>query len=285
MPAHSGKFGAINNIGSVRTWTINESMTPAVAVVSNSRFGRIRRGGVKSWNGNYTQLLAQPSILPGTVAAFSGYTAPVNQTWGGNGIIYYGDILVSQAQINWNWENGEMINSSISFEGHLALDNKADDWHYDSTIPAPETLCGTKVEYSVNGSDYTEIENLSQAQLILTCDVQNYVNSSTDCWTGRRAGPYDWTVALTQQETVRATGIDIGDEIYLRMYTNDTEYWLLQWGLVRDFSNIQVNIETGAIISRTINIDMNATDGSSIGTVLAPDGITQWWGQAVGTGS
>jgi hypothetical protein len=45
---------------------------------------------------------------------------------------------------------------------------------------------------------------------------------------------------------------------------------------VRDFSGITVNRETGAIIARTINVDMAAYYGSNAGQILLPGG-TQFW--------
>jgi hypothetical protein len=64
-------------------------------------------------------------------------------------------------------------------------------------------------------------------------------------------------------------------------FVNNIQAWGLEFGIVQDFTNYKVNIETGDIISYTVNILMSTDTGVAgsafaLGTVLAPDGRTIW---------
>lgn len=125
--------------------------------------------------------------------------------------------------------------------------------------------------------------------------LQAYVNSSTvvtvggNCrlWTGQLAGPVAWALAVTEQDVRRDLFIK-GQSVDWKLYVTDTLFWRLRWGMVRDFTGIQVNMETGAIIQQTVNVDMDGFDltagsyAAATGYVKKPDGTT-WW--PFGTGS
>lgn len=280
MGLHSGKHGVVNGISTVGQWSISETQAPARGIASNTKFGPVRKHGVRSWNGSFNAFGATPSVLPGESFSFLGYGAPANDV-SGNGFRYSGGALVSGVTINWNWSNGEMINHTVNFDGNLELAKAVGAAIIDvSAIDMPE-VCGTKIEIEVNGTGgFSELENLVSATLNITCALQSYANSSTHingkCWTGQKAGPIDWSLAITQQNDGGDNAFDIGDELALRLYVNDTAYWLLKFGHVRDFSGITVDRQSGAIIQRTINIDMNAYYNNTYGTITLPD-TSVWW--------
>lgn len=274
MTVHSGKFGAIGSKSAIQNWTINDTSVLPTNVTSGSKFGRIRNPGVRSWNGSFNQLLAEPGALPGDAISFQGFTAPTTDVGGAAGITYAGNIVISQATINWDWTSGAHINSQLSFVGDGQLTSSSTAVT-DATVPDPKEVCGTKIEYSTNGSAWTELANCASATLTLSCDVQAYVNSSTGCWTGQRSGPLDWNASITVQDNIR-TGPAIGSDYYWRFYVDGTLFWLMKWGTVREYSNINVNVETGAIISHTIGIDMNGAVGGVLGQVRSP-ALVAWF--------
>lgn len=274
MTVHSGKFGAIGSRSAIQNWTVNDTSVLPANVASGTKHGRVRNPGVRSWNGTFTQLLAEPAALPGEAVSFQGFTAPTTDIAGAAGITYAGNIVVTQAVINWDWTSGAHINSQMTFVGDGALTSSSVAVT-DATIVDPKEVCGTKIEYSTNGSAWTELANVAQATLTLACDAQSYVNSSTGCWTGNLAGNIDWNASITLQDNIR-TGPAIGSNYYWRFFVDDTLFWLLKWGIPKDYSNIQVNIETGAIISQTLNLEMNGAVAGVLGQVRSP-ALVAWF--------
>ena len=118
----------------------------------------------------------------------------------------------------------------------------------------------------------------------ITSEVQTYVNSSTivglKCWTGRKAGPIDYTVSLGQECNERGAALDaapaIGLNLALKMYTSGVNYWDLEWAKVIGYSGLTVDIESGAIISRTIDLAMNGFNPSA-GKITQPGAGSDWW--------
>jgi len=278
MSIRSGKHGVVNGQSTIRNWTIVDEMTPQKFVASNTAKGAARRNGINSWNGTFQGYGHSPVVLPGDIFAFIGYTAP-NDDVSGAGERASGNAIVDSLNINWNWQNGEIINHTINFSGHLGLTWASGAAVTDATDPTVPEVCGTKIEYSTDGMAWAEMTDLLSASLTLTSENLAYVNSSTGCNTGRKKGNLDWTLAIVQQDVIRgAYAFDKGDDLQLRLWIDDTDYWELVWGKVRNFTNITVDIETGAIIQRTVNMEMNGHVGGNLGSITLPGAMSAWWG-------
>lgn len=276
MSIRSGKHGVVNGQSTIRNWNINDDANNPRYIASNTRKGAARRNGINSWAGAFNGYGHTPAVMPGEIFAFVGYTAPDDDV-SGAGEKATGNAIVDSLVVNWNYAGGEVINHTVNFSGHLGLTWASGTAVSDVTDPELHPLCDVIWEYSLNGTDFFEITDLVSAALTLTSENLSYVNSSTGCNTGRKAGNLDWTLALVQQDVVRgAYAFDKGDDLVLRGYVDDTDFWLLKWGKVKNFSNITVDIETGAIIQRTINIEMNGFT-SAIGQIRKPGAVSDWW--------
>lgn len=281
MGLHGGKFGRVNGIDTMRLWTIMEQAAQPKAVASNSALGTMRKRGVHSWSGTYQAYGATPVAMPGSIFSFQGYGCPTDDV-SGNGLVYEGDAMVSQVVITWDWRTGALIGHVVTFAGHLDLGKSLAADPGDATEPALLETTGTKVQWSAgNLSSFAELPNVTNASLTIKAAVEAYVNSSTyvggKAWTGQVSGPVDWSVQIGQQDDERLTNIfDIDDVIELKLFTTSALFWQLKHGIVRDFSGITVNRETGAIIGRTINVDMNGYYGTTRGAITKPGAIA-WW--------
>lgn len=286
MGVFSGRLGVVNGISTVRNWNISEVMTPAVYVASNTKGGSGRENGVWDWTGAMALYGAVPSLLPGDQFTFKGQTSPDDLTPGNAGELLTGSAFITQLVINWNWQGGEMISIDSSFGGHLALTKQNAVQSPDVTAPAAYPIVGTKVQHSTDGASWYDIPNLTSAALTLTSAVPTYVNSSTydagttAMWTGRTKGPIDWTLALNQEDN-KPGGTNgypkIGTNHQIRLYVNSTDFWLLKWGRIGDYSNLVVDRETGNIISRTLNIGMNGFVSGVTGNITLPGAGSAWW--------
>lgn len=280
MGVHSGKFGVLNGRSTVRNWAINEESTNPKFVASNTRGGSGRRNGINSWSGSLATYGHAPGIMPKDIAAFLGYTGPDSDILAGTGPRATGNIICDSLALNWNWTNGEILNAVANFSGHLGLGwTMAGAAITDVTVPDVPEVTGTLFEYSANGTDWFEITDLVSAALTIIAENQSYVNSSTGGETGRKAGNIDWTLALVQQNLDRGVtlGFDKGDDIQIRGYVDAVDFWLLKWGKVKNFTNLTVDIETGAIMQRTVNIEMNGFVGGVVGGITLPGAGSPWW--------
>jgi len=285
MGVHSGKHGQINGVSTMRRWTLTDTLKHAMAVASNTLQGVARKAGVRDWSGSYTAFGASPvsMALPGQEFAFVGYGAPTNDV-SGNGLRYEGNAVAKSLAIVWNWKTQEIISHTVQFEGDLELSivtAGADPG--DAVVPDVPSPGGTKIDWALNNSgSFSTLPNLTQATLTITQAVVSYVNSSTyiagQTWTGKKSGaPLDWTLAIQQEDTDRATTVwDPGDVLDLKLFTDASLFWRLKFGLAGDFSGITVDRQTGAIIGRTLNVAMNAYYGSSAGQILLPGGTQLW---------
>lgn len=277
MSVHSGKFACVNGRSTVRNWSINDANAPAKVVASNTLGAHVRKKGVRSWTGSFAAFGAVPLVLPRETFTFTGYTAPDDDA-SGAGEQYSGTAMVSSVVITWNWANGEPLSYVCNFDGHLALSTSSGTTTDATAVDAP-IVALTKVQYDP-GSGYVDLPNLTQAVLTISAANQAYVNSSTvvsgQLWTGRKAGVLDWTLALSQQDNIRVSGIfNVDDDVKLKLFTDATLFWELWWGHVREFTGIQANTETGAILARTINMDMNGYNAAN-GKINKP-GAVVWW--------
>jgi len=286
MGVHSGKFGYVNGVDTVGNWGIAETNAPARAIASNTKFAPARREGVLSWTGSYKKYGGIPLHMPGDVFSFQGYTAPDNDVGGTAGVIYSGNAMVNQVAISFDWTTGAIISHVVNFEGHLALSRTSGVMSDATTPDLPPIAQSAGIKWISGLGDITSpfsLANIAQATLTFTSQNQPYVNSSTviggRIWTGRKMGPIDWNMACTVQDNVRGTsGLpEVGDDIKIRVYIDDTLFWEIWWGQVRDYTGMSIDRESGNIITATMNLDLNAifTDGTE-GKIVTPTPTT-WW--------
>lgn len=294
MGIHSGKFGVLDGVSTVRNWAINDSMSPQEYVASNTLFGKGRRTGPEEWNGSYGHYGHTPEVMPGELFSFLGYTAP-NDDVTGAGLTYEGQAVVENVQLSWNWGAAEILGLVTNYKGHLALTiNPTGDEQHDVTIPTVYQPAGTRIEYSTDGNTFVELENLLSAQLTISCTLLEYLNSSTAVagrlWKGQKSGIIDWNASIVQQDNQRSS-FDKGDSLVWRFYVTDVLYWELKWGKVGEFTGLTVDRETGAIMQQTINVAMDGFDPAAgdytaaTGHVLKPGGDQFWPAEQPGTGT
>jgi hypothetical protein len=284
MGVHSGKFGVVDGVATVKNWSISDEQDSVRFVASNTAFGTGTNRGKESWNGSFQCFKAVPDAMPGDLITFAGYTAP-NDNVSGNGVRYDGSAMVKQVQVNWNWGTAELLHSQVDFDGHLALVPTVGAQLLDADPALVKGPQCAVIKYSADLTTWTELPNLLTAQLTITSALKPYANSTTvvtdsgvcRLWTGQSAGPLDIQVAITQQDNLRSV-FKKGDQLGLRLFVNATEYYELVYARVKNFTGISVNVDTGEIIQQTINFDMDAikaADGT-LGHFKLPD-TTTWW--------
>lgn len=282
MAVHSGRFGVVNAQATVRNWSLQETMNAPQHVASNTRFGRARRKGPREWSGSFQQWGHSPTVMPGESFSFQGYIAPDNDIVAGVGGVLSGTAFVNQVAITWNWQSNEAVSYQTDFQGHLALTRATGAAALtDAATPVLDIPSLGKIQYSTDGTAFTDFTNVTQAVLTISNQIQSYVNSSTviatNLWTGRVAGTLDWTLAITHENSEPV--LAMGPDYWIRLYVNATQFWLLKWGIMREVGGLQVDRESGKVIQLTESIEMQGfsqVDGA-IGNITKPGNVV-WWG-------
>jgi hypothetical protein len=271
MGVHSGQFGVVNGIPSVRNWTINDNGTLARFVNSATANGHGSKKGVENWNGGYGAHGAVPANFPGSKVTFLGYTAPMDDVSGSTGESYGGTVIVDALGISWNWASGDVLAHQIGFSGDLILTHTTGATAItDAAVSDPEPVGVTKIQTSPDGTTWTSLPNCVSAQLNMMCANQAYVNSDTAGATGRKKGVFDWNASITVDGDSTGNGLIKYNNYYWRFYTTAAYYYDLKWGMVQEFTGLVVEPETDKIIGHTINVSMSGVVGGVKGFVKSP---------------
>lgn len=280
MGIHSGVFGAVDGQSTVFNWSIGETSDAQSFVASNTKGGTGRRAGNVDWTGSFQTYGGLPTVMPGEEFTFTGYTAPTNDVRGTVGNSYEGTAIVESLAINWDFAAGGLIKYTTNFaagSGPLVIGT---DTVEDTTAPTALSSLESKIEWGSDIAVPVWTDWLCWTQAALTINAANPTTSAS-CGGGhvsRKAGPIDWTLAITQEEDGRSPVALHG--IYgLRLYIDATTFWLLDSGICTSFDNVNVDVEGGSIINQQVNFGMYAEGNTAIaglGSIALPGGAVYW---------
>lgn len=286
MSVISGDSGRVEQddtvVTGVQKWSIDYTGEPTSFVASNTKKGTVRLAGNNDWSGKLTGLGAIPPIIPGVTFSFDG---AVDGTNGASG-----DAICEEVVINWDVEAGGIITYEMSFSSNGALTLGAVTAAADTAVPASDltSILADFLELGLAHSTtpaYAAVSDVRTAQLTISRAAAAYVSSSTAGQTKRVAGPWDAEFTYSLYEGDPANLILPGTEKFVRISNRvaaTATFWELKAMMFGDISGLEVDIETGALISATQTCKMSAfyTDGLAgavtEGSIDAP-GVVQWW--------
>ena len=282
----SGKHGVVNGVGAVRNWTLNFLNAVQTHYHSATQGGPERYPGVEDWNATFEGFGGDPGIFPGEAVALKLFAGPSDGIWGSTGEVWYGAAIVDSLSITWNFQPNQSLQWAATVSANGCIAQEESEYYDTVTDTCPNQMCGLDIKYLDDcgtASDYVDWNYIESVTLTFTAANVAYVNSSTACCTYRRPGNIDWTMDIVDQEDypVMATS----DTWAFRLYTSATKYWQLLWGNLQNISNIRVDVESGAIKTKTNSIVMNgrtccANVGTgtepNIGSITDPGGTVVW---------
>ncbi len=277
MSVLSGKAGAVNGAAIVRNWNISETADTQPYVASNTQCGTGRLPGNVDWSGAYDAYGHTPANMPGDDFTFTG---SVNGT---NGV--EGAAIVDSVVITCDIAGGGIISHVVNFSADGVLDPTG-GIATDATALIPPSAIGCKVEIAtdVNTPTYVEETDVLNWTLTLTAANTPYVTSSSSPagQTKRNIGNFDATMSYSVLEgdpgNLPTKNLIVG----IRFFVDATLYWEILWGMFTDISDVQVDIETAAMVGATLNASLNAvvnlTAGDTVGSVKTPAAspVTVW---------
>ncbi len=286
MPRISGKLGVVNGQKSVATWTITESNNTRNFKLSNTSAGTGRKKGTGDWTGSFMSPEPVPVSMPGDLITFGGYLGPTTGVPGATGPKIDCGGIIENIAMTWDWEANSIDHTTnFACAGQVAGLTRGTGTYTDATNPTLAIPEGLLVKYSTTLADLNSavyslgsvLLNVTKVVLTITCANPRFVDSHTNGWAGRIRGPLDWTAAITVNEADSTILPQIGTNLILILPINAIDYWGLRFGHVDSFSGITVDNNTGAIISQTINIGMQANSGSAMGAITKPAAGSAWW--------
>ena len=267
----------------VRNWTLNSITTPETRIYSGTRFGTQRIGGFTRTSGTFAGFGGEPPLFVGDAFTFIGYTAPDSGVACTEGCAFTLPALVDTLTINWDWTaENRGVNWEIGFSaiGAATTISNFDD-PCDDNVYCDTNLCNACVLLydPCNNNAAVEYCNHVTATLTFTAANVEYSNCSTACQIVKDVGNLDWTLDIVNHN--RCASPVKGYDYRIRLMINDTEYWQLEWGHFLGFNNLNVNIETADIISKTDSFAMQAVEccvpaTPHRGEILNPAGTTVW---------
>lgn len=274
----SGRFGAINGVGSAFNWNLTETKPPESIINSATKAGTGRIPGIGSWSGSYTRAGGKPAVLPGATFNFKGYVGPTTGVYNTNGPSYAIPAIVSSVAITWDWTSRKLLRHTVNFANTGVMTHVASDPAIlDASTPVLDRIALLPTNDFIYGVVPTPITHKKTATLTLTSALQEIANSSSGPVKVSTAGNFDWNLSID----IDNAGIIIASDTYLdtiKLFVNATEFWLLNYGLIGEATNLKVDMESGAVVSQTLNIYMSAFNAAGlIGSATAPGGVTPFW--------
>lgn len=295
----SGRHGSVavgaSALHSIRNWNLNAIENHEARVLSSTRAGTMRFPGVADWNGSFEGFGGTPPVFPGDQVALSLFAGPDTGVFGATGLVYFGNAIIDSLTITWQWQPTVVVSWSANYSANGCLAYNTDEY-YDTILECVAQACSMKAMYQdecsagsgsgtfgASDGEFTELANVESITLTFTANNLVVVNSSTNCCTEREPGTLDWTLAIVDQEQYPI--LDYDTYYHWHLYTTATEYWCVAYSLLQDVSNVRVDMESGAIITKTNTLAMAShacctgdQSSSRIGVVTDPAGATHWPG-------
>ena len=135
------------------------------------------------------------------------------------------------------------------------------------------TICGTSVYQFRNQPCETVKTNSS---ITITAANNQYVDSSTAGQNFRKKGNLDFTFSWTRYVDDFNLLKVPGTIAKAKMYVTATLFWNLEWIIVGESTDLEVDIEAAAIVGATQNSMMNGFDGGVAGKIEKPGAVAYW---------
>jgi len=292
MAAISGINGLLSvngtsAIATVRDWDINPSNAVVAGAASNSGGAQFNLRGVSDFSGSFN--IYGPSclgvVVPGTAYILYGQT-------GGGGEVK-GGIIIDSAQITCDIEAGGILSAAVNFSSigsstavytadNAALAYQAATSLTNTTTPTIQSSLGCKAMWGPVGQSVADVPAVRSWNLTLTSENQSLSHSGAGGVTKRVRGLKSAAASIQFYEGAladfdeAATNYQQGTAGVLRLHTDATLYWLMNWGIVTT-SPISTPIESAGMVTTQMDFAWTAyTDISGTitkGTIVDPNSV------------
>ena len=264
MATFTGMGGTVDGANTIRTWSASETEENKPFSASNTQGGTGQVGGVKDWNGSYTQYGHTPTHFPGESITFVGFNGSNKTT---------GEAIISQVEIAVSQESGDIESITVTFAGDGAVTHTTGTLA-DSTIPNPPSSLALKVELAETDT-FTELDDVRSWTLTIACELKEYASSSTDGWKKRKAGNISASGSISFYDQDVRTAPDLGHVRKLKLFVTSTQFYLIHWARFGEGS-YETSAEGAELASGTANWNWSGFNAGVVGTITKPDESVFW---------
>lgn len=280
MP-HAGRFATVDGALALRKWSVGETSEVKAIIHAGLEGSVVRSQGFTDWSGSWEEWGGLPVVLPGEAFDFIGFMGygedDDDDPLPGTGYGWSGPARVDEVEITFNATSGsDPVAHKVSFGANgVATLGAISPPAAPGTVLIPYGPCGLQIKKVLSGGDVVWTD-WTTAVLTLSRPSTEFSNASTNCAIQRRGGSaIDVMVKLTDQQMERQA--NVGDLIELKIYDNVTTFWHVQWLRVLSVGNLEVNRETGDVISHTYDLGFSGFNASGTkGKILMPDTTVVW---------
>lgn len=274
MGVISGIGGLLNGVSLFQQFSVTSTADLKELMHAGTAIGGKRRiPGVLDWNGTYNSYGAIPDYWPGDTVAFLGSID------GSVGLS--GQCMITQQAITFPISTNDPISHVGTFRGDGPLTRGAAVVAEPAAPapPTPEGLCPELSPINLDAPAWAQEENTYNVVITLTIEEKEYVDCSTNGVMNVLEGGWDASMTYDRYVDDFALLPDEGEAYYVRQPIDNpaTQWYEFQWMRVADLSNMQVNRETGDLVSGTVNLLMSAletvgetTPTETTGQVITP---------------
>lgn len=273
MAVLSGIGGAVDSINTVRQWSVNQTGDLQAYTASNTKQAVSRESGNSDWTGQYQAYGGVPVKMPTETFTFTGSID------GTNGVV--GPAIVESVTIEWDMEASSVLSHTVNFASNGTLVRGA-AVGVDATIPDPQVSLGTKIESSlaIAVPSYTEILDIRTVSLSFSANNPSYASSSTSGFIKRQAGNLDMSCSYSRYLD-DFSDLPAENEVHMyKVFVDSTLFWDLQYMVVQDLSDMEVDIEGAGMVGATVNAfftgfaDIAGTETE--GKIDKPGAVSYW---------
>ena len=278
MPTYTqgGRFGAVNGVVALSKWGVNQTSSPVV--YRNSATGRLpgRSHAPSSWSGTMSIDGCSPAAMPADIIAFSGYGYPNSGVAGTVGLLHSGNAIIDSLNMSFDYKTNKPVSYTLAFSGANALTIS------DVGVAIPVTgnyvpfeMCGNPILFreSTETTAAVAIDSVTTATLNITASNGKVTNSSTGCRIDTKPGVADINLSIAVETGNRQLTIGNLYEITIPSAPNS---WIIKWVRLKAFTNLTVDISTGAIVGQTMEFEFSRVlnaGTATLGSVTLPSGV------------
>lgn len=259
---YGGMSGAVADgasmLKAIAEWSVSVKGEPQAIVDSATGGGNTRAIGPKSWSGRYRGNGAVPHPLLFSPFSFIGSID------GTNGVI--GNALFDSIKIDWDIAGGKPISHEVTFTGDGPPTFGAAVAADTSVQSAQPSIIATPVKLATPATPTETFAELAQVISISLelkrANTQPPLDSGCGGWKRCKIGPLDASLSIKiHPDSVLAatafTSLPQPNSVHgVQLFVDATRFYLLDWMMFSDLSDIVVNRATGEAVSATLNAAM-----------------------------
>ena len=252
--------------------------SPTNFVSSNSKCGNLRAGGTKSWSGDVTYSGVSLPLFPGKRYQNCHIWSGPDRD-GGTGVIYNGNIVVSQVSTTIDIKAGAPIQWQVTYSGDGEMTESVGR-QVDTTTPVVISPIGATLTVTKNADTVTttEWELTSIAISISSALSGGSATANSNGWNTYCVGAIDFTFDMTfENDSCDDLNIEQGDELSITITLTNGQAIKIAWIRINEEGQVSIDNSSAEPLQFSLSGAMQAYNQTThtYGEITIA-GVTYW---------